>query len=185
MVLEKEEKVSDKNELEIQEYIEKAKSGDEEAFRAIFEMLSGELFSYALSHAKSREDALDIVQETFIELWKALPKFSYSGRHKFYGFVYIILKRRLYRSYKRAVASVELEEHHISDTYEMEVEDYRHLHRLLTKLPQRYQELLRLRYWSSLSFREIAGYMNIKEATAKVWHHRAMKEIRQRAQYLA
>ena len=176
--------MNDTNGIGVQKYIEKARRGDEDAFQAIFEVLSGEIFSYALSHTKTREDALDIVQETFIELWKAFPKFSYSSHHEFYGFVYIILKRRLYRYYKRAVTTVELEDHHISETHEIEVEDYRYLHELLLKLPERYQELFRLRYWSSLSFREIADRMNIKETTAKVWHHRAVKEIRKQSQHL-
>ena len=133
--------MNDKNDLGIGGYIEKAGRGDEDAFQEIFEILSGELFSYALSHTKARDDALDIVQETFIELWKALPGFSYSNRHKLYGFVYIILKRRLYRYYKHAVVAVELEDHHISESYEIEVEDYRYLHKLLTKLPKRYPML--------------------------------------------
>jgi len=57
---------------ELQKLIEKTKNRDERAFQAIFELLSNRLFKYALSRSKSRDDALDIVQETFVELWKAL-----------------------------------------------------------------------------------------------------------------
>ena len=178
-------KVSEIDDLELQNTVEKAQNRDCEAFREIFELMSGELFSYALSHIKSREDALDIVQETFIELWGALQKLSYRSRQEFYGFVYIILKRRLYRHYRKAGQSVELEERHVVDNYEIEVEDYRYLTKFIKTLPERYQELLRLRYWSSLSFREIALYMDIKETTAKVWHHRAIRKLQEVAEKLA
>ena len=163
---------------ELQVLIERAAEHDMEAFQAIFELLNDRLFGYALSHTKSREDALDIVQETFIELWGALQKFHYASRQEFYGFVYVILKRKLYRNRKKAVISVELEERHIMDNYEIEVEDYRYLEKKMKTLPERYQELLRLRYWSSMTFREIASSMRINENTAKVWHHRAIELMR-------
>jgi len=163
---------------ELQRLIERAAEEDTGAFQAIFELLSDRLFRYALSQTKSRDDALDVVQEAFIELWKALPRFSYSSREEFYGFVFIILKRRIYRCRRKAVVSIELKEHNIADSYAVEVEDYRYLEKNLKKLPKNYQELLRLRYWSALTFREIAAFMNIKEGTAKVWHHRAIKSLR-------
>jgi len=175
-------KIDDK---ELERWVGEAQQGNAKAFRAIFEMLSDNLFSYALSHTKTREEALDVVQDTFIELWGSLSKFSYKSPQAFYGFVYIILKRRLYRYYKKARPTVELEESHLTESYEMNVEDYRYLHKFITKLREPYQELLRLRYWSSLSFREIAAFMNIKEVTAKVWHHRAIKELQKKSEYLA
>lgn len=162
---------------ELQDWVEKAKRGESDAFRHIFELMNDQLFSYALSHTKSRDEAMDLVQETFIELWNALRKFRYLSRQQFYGFTYVILKRRLYRYYRRALTSVELEERFIADSYDMEVEDYRFLEKMIKKLPERYQELIRLRYWGELSFQEIAGCLNVKESTAKVWHHRAVRSL--------
>ena len=64
---------------ELQKLIEKTKNRDARAFQAMFELLSDRLFKYAFSRSKSRDDALDIVQETFVELWKALEGFTYSS----------------------------------------------------------------------------------------------------------
>lgn len=166
------------NSTELQKLIEKTKDRDAQAFQEIFQLLSDRLFKYALSHSKSRDDALDIVQEAFVELWKALEGFTYNSAEEFYGFVFIILKRRIYRYQRKTAPFVELEEHHLADSYEVEVEDYRYLEKNMKKLPRNYQELLRLRYWSALTYREIAVFMNIKEGTAKVWHHRAIKSLR-------
>lgn len=159
----------------LQDYIERAKNGDNEAFYAIFDLLNDRLFGYALSHTKSRDEALDIVQETFIDLWKALPSFVYKNNESFYGFVFLILKRKIYRYYRINPQTVELDEQYISESYVLEVEDYRYLEKVIGLLSEKYQEVLRLRYWSSLQFKEIAVCMNIKEGTAKVLHHRALK----------
>ena len=72
---------------ELAELISACQDGDQEAFHILFDKLNDRLFLYALSHVKSRDEALDMVQETFIELWKALPKASYMGDKAFYGFV--------------------------------------------------------------------------------------------------
>lgn len=157
--------------------IEKAKAGDKIAFQGLFDMLSDRLFTYALAHTKNRDDALDLVQDTFIDLWNALKKFRYKNDESFYGFVFLILKRKLYRHYSKRVQSVEFDEKYITDNYTLEVEDYRYLEKIMSTLPQKYQELLKLRYWSAFSFKEIAAVMNVKEGTAKVWHHRAINKL--------
>ena len=74
--------------------IASAKKGDKEAFQGIFDMLSDRLFTYALAHTRNRDDALDLVQDTFIDLWNALHKFQYKNDESFFGFVFLILKRK-------------------------------------------------------------------------------------------
>lgn len=157
--------------------IREAKTGDKHAFQGLFDMLSDRLFTYALAHTRDRDDALDLVQDTFIDLWNALHTFRYKNDESFYGFVFLILKRKLYRHYNKRVQSVEFDEKYITDNYTLEVEDYRYLEKIMGTLPQKYQELLKLRYWSAFSFKEIAAVMNVKEGTLKVWHHRAMGKL--------
>lgn len=162
----------------LEELLEDSKKGDQKAFRAVFDTLSNRLFTYALTHTKSRDEALDIVQETFIDLWSALPKFKYKNEESFYGFVFLILKRKLYKHYKKNIKSVEFDEKYVEENYEIDVEDYRYLEKNISSLPKKYQELLKLRYWSALSFKEISILMDVKEGTAKVWHHRAIRTLR-------
>lgn len=166
------------NSQTLRELVENSRKGDEEAFHVIFNTLSNRLFTYALSHTRSRDEALDLVQETFIDLWNALSKFDYKNEESFYGFVFLILKRKLYKYYKKSTQSVEFDEKYITENYELDVEDYRYLEKKMSSLPTRYQELLKLRYWSSLSFKEISILMDVKEGTAKVWHHRALQALK-------
>lgn len=166
---------------QFQALTERVKDGDVPAFQEIFNLLSDKLFAYALSHSSSRDDALDIVQDTFIDLWKAFPRFEYKNEESFYGFVFIILKRHLAKYYKNKnkIIEVPFDESYITETFEMDIEDYRNLHRFISNLPNRYQEVLRLRYWSDLPFKTIAEFLDTNEQTAKVWHHRALLQLQQ------
>ena len=161
----------------IEELVEMSKTGDQNAFRGLFDLLSDRLFRYALAHTRNRDDSLDLVQETFVDLWNALQGFSYRNDESFYGFVFLVLKRKLYRHYKKQPRTVELDEKYIEENYTLEIEDYRYLEKIMMTLPKNYQELLRLRYWSAFSFKEIAAVMDVKEGTAKVWHHRALSAL--------
>jgi len=156
--------------------IEDARQGSEAAFREIFEKLVDRVFSYALSRVHDREAANDIVQESFIDLWSALGNFHYSTNEAFLGFVFIILKRKIYKDYKK-VSTISLEETMINESYEMKPDDYRFLLKHIGILKERDQEVLRLRYWSDLTFSQIATMLGVTETNAKVLHHRAIKKL--------
>ncbi|MFQ6084405.1 MAG: RNA polymerase sigma factor [Candidatus Aminicenantia bacterium] len=162
---------------ELSRLVKKAQNGSKKAFREIFERLSNKFFAYVHSRTSNRDDALDIVQETFIELWDALKRFKYKSKQAFYGFIFTIIKRKLYRYYKYKQKFVPLNEKVISDSHEMKTENYQYLLKHVNALAQKHQDLLRLRYWSGMTFGEIASVLNIKETTAKVWHHRAIKKL--------
>ena len=163
----------------LKKVIGRAKEGDSDAFQVIFEDMSDRLFSYALSHSNNRDDALDSVQETFIDLWNSLPAFRYKSDEAFYGFAFIILKRKLYKNYRTSGRTISLDEMDIDIREENSVgEDYRHLHKNLSVLSSKYQELLKLRYWLGMTFNEISQVLNIKETTAKVRHYRAIQKLK-------
>ena len=62
--------------------------GDKEAYRALVERYQGRLFSTALDIVKTREDAEDVVQETFVKAFLSLAQFK--GQSSFYTWLYRI-----------------------------------------------------------------------------------------------
>jgi RNA polymerase sigma factor (sigma-70 family) len=172
------ERAQMENSEELQNAILKAKAGSEEAFHTVFNLTSDKLFNYALVHTKNREDATDITQESYIELWKSLQSFAYRGHEQFMGFLFIIIKRRLAKYYKGENKLKQISEFHVEEVYEPETENYQHLSSKVEQLPPKHQEVIRLRYWSALTFPEIGATLGIKETTAKVLHHRAIKNLK-------
>jgi RNA polymerase sigma-70 factor (ECF subfamily) len=158
--------------------IERAKNRDNEAFREIFESLEPRVFSYACSHVERREDAKDITQEAFIDLWRGLKNFSYRTPEEFYGFVFLITKRKIARFYKEKKNDISLEETEMDVGFSEEHEDHRFLLRHIESLAEKYQEILRLRYWGGMKLSEAALVLGIDEGTAKVRHYRALQQLR-------
>ena len=163
---------------DLEALIHDAQNGSHEAFQRIFSNISDRIFAYVLSHTGSRDDALDITQEVFIDLWKGLPKFRYSSNEAFLGFTFVITKRKIARHRASMRANVSYDDQFVDASYEVEYEDYRHLMRALDTLKPKYQEVMRLRYWAGLTFKEIAKALSMKETTAKVMHHRAIEQLR-------
>ncbi len=63
-------------------------AGDREAYRTLVERYQGRLFSTALDIVKTREDAEDVVQETFVKAFLSLGQFK--GESSFYTWLYRI-----------------------------------------------------------------------------------------------
>jgi RNA polymerase sigma-70 factor, ECF subfamily len=68
--------------------IARAKTGDRDAFRRLYDTYHRRLYAMALSVVKNPEDALDIVQEAFVKAHKNLPRFE--GTSGFYTWIYRI-----------------------------------------------------------------------------------------------
>jgi RNA polymerase sigma-70 factor (ECF subfamily) len=66
--------------------VERAASGDRDAYRILVEKYQNRVFSLVLSMVKSREDAEDIVQESFVKAYLSLKNFR--GESSFYTWIY-------------------------------------------------------------------------------------------------
>ena len=120
-----------------------AQEGDTQAFRELFDALSDKFFGYTVSHTGDRDAALDIVQESFIDLWKALPRFHYRGDEQFFGFAFLVLRRKVAHFHRRR-KHLSLEDIGEVAADSAPPEDYRHLKRTVEELPQPYAEGIRL-----------------------------------------
>ena len=73
------------NDEEIQ-LISKCQQGDQEAFKEIFDKYHKKVYRIAYGVVRHREEALDIVQEVFIKLFRSIKNFK--GRSHFYTYLY-------------------------------------------------------------------------------------------------
>jgi len=70
------------------ELVERARQGDREAFRVLVERYQRKVAALAVGMLRNREDALDIVQDTFSKAFQSLDKFK--GDSSFYTWIYRI-----------------------------------------------------------------------------------------------
>jgi len=166
--------------------VQKTAQGDRAAFRTVFDAANDKVFRYLLGQLHNREEALDVLQDTFIDIWKALPKFHYRSDEEFWGFVFTIARRKVFAIRKNATRTgqvlvdneaLELMDEERSESAVTYSDDHSMLLDALAKLSDTSHEILKLRYWSELSFKEIAITIDTSENAAKVRHHRALKEL--------
>ncbi len=68
------------------EMISRCQRGDQEALKAIFDKYHKKVYSIAYGVVRQREEALDVVQEVFIKLFRSIKNFK--GRSHFYTYLY-------------------------------------------------------------------------------------------------
>lgn len=151
--------------------------GDKDAFHQLYQEINQKLFAFLQTRLPNREDALDILQDIFVDLWRGLTNFHYKSDKQFYSFVFKIAKRKLAKFYSKQQVAIEFDEKYMTDNYELPDGDIHLLSSLTGKLKPAYQDILHLRYWSQMTFGEIGNYLNINESAAKVRHHRALKKM--------
>lgn len=153
--------------------------GDESALKTLILRHEEKIFTYILSAVKCRELAEDIFQDTFIKVINTLRSGGYQDEGKFPQWVMRIannLKIDHFRKAQRLPAYESNGEFDIFDTLGIEdpsVEQkmiqeqvYTDIQGLLQYLPEEQREVLEMRIYQDISFKEIAELTNVSINTA-------------------
>jgi len=153
--------------------------GDESALKALILRHEQKIFTYILSSVKSRELAEDLFQDTFIKVINTLRAGAYKDEGKFAQWVMRIannLKIDYFRKAQRLPAYESNGDFDIFDTLSIEdpsVEQkmiqeqvYSDIQDLLQYLPEEQREVLEMRIYHDISFKEIAELTKVSINTA-------------------
>lgn len=163
---------------------DRARNGDQASWRAIYEATCDRLFALLCYQVGDREEARDILQETYLLAFRRLE--TYRGEAPFEAWLRAIAlaratdwKRVALRRMRRTVAFTESLGPAGLDEVDIRFESERNaLHRALAKLSRHQRAVLLLREWEDRSFREIAEIVGCRESTARVHHARAREHMR-------
>src|ERR1700740_3015205 len=163
--------------------VERAAAGDTRAFERIYREHAGRVYCLCLRRARDQHLAEDGTQETFINAWRALPKFETRSSlstwlHRIA--VNVTLARR--RKASPVEPGVEDEEDGggaLEWTLETPVE-VREIEDAIGALPEGARDALVLHALYGYSHGEAAGMLGIAEGTCKAQLHRARKLLRER-----
>ena len=153
--------------------------GDESALKTLILRHEEKIYTYILSAVKCRELAEDIFQDTFIKVINTLRTGGYQDEGKFPQWVMRIannLKIDHFRKAQRLPAYESNGDFDIFDTLGIEdpsVEQkmiqeqvYADIQGLLQYLPEEQREVLEMRIYHDISFKEIAELTNVSINTA-------------------
>jgi RNA polymerase sigma-70 factor (ECF subfamily) len=166
--------------LSDQELVAQAMSGSREAFAEIYTRHKDGVYNYCLRFVKDKDSAKDIVQETFLRMRHSLD----SLRDGMALRVWLLSIARNYalNSIRRTQLSDQLVDEPASDDdtpYEVVLreEQVQTVKSLIESLVPALREVIVLREYEDLSYRDIAQVMGISEANVKVRIYRARKAI--------
>ncbi|WP_459129697.1 RNA polymerase sigma factor [Guggenheimella bovis] len=119
------------------------------------------LYNYILGYVSDSHDALDILQDSLISIFRSIS--SFRGDSSFMTFAIRIVKRRIADFYRDRKVTVELPET-LEDSINEEKLELKHA---VSKLTKEEERLLTLIFTLGLSYREISELENIPEGTVK------------------
>ena len=169
-------------------------AGNQQAFEALVQRYSAPLFNFVYRFLSDYDQACDISQQVFLQLYISLPTLRTGDPLK--AWLFQVARNRCLDEIRRkhAIHFSELE----STTDEDELSPLtampdngplpeelaeRHdlqecLQRAISTLPPKFRSVVLLRYSAQLSFSEIGQALNMPEATAKTYFQRAKPLLR-------
>ena len=161
--------------------IQKCKAGETEAFSHLVRKYQPEAIGHAVAILGTLEDALDAVQDAFLDAYQAVGRFD--GSKKFYPWLYTILRNRCFKMLaarrKQAAAG--------ADAIEILTQTAEHsfsvpssiVDRALRELAAEDRELLTLKHLDGLSYKDIAEVLGIPVGTVMSRLYYARERFRQ------
>ncbi len=168
------------------ELIVAACEGSEEAFRKLYEKYWHDLYKIAYRRMPSEEDVKDILQETFISLWKNIHHISVHD--SLGGYLYTSLRNKIFNYYEKnqlrlkklmsqPFKPVESENEIYSSLYTKELQIV--INAIIAEMPLKMREIYLLSKEEQLTNAEIAGLLMLAPQTVKNQIHQALGRIRQ------
>ncbi len=153
---------------------------DLSAFEELFRLTERSLYAFTLSILKNHDDALDVVQDTYLKIRAAAHLYKPMGKPMAWVFT---IARNLSKSKLRTrnhaeVMQMEDIENDLSFSYITENEDKLMLQAAFKILNQKEREIILLHAVSGLAHHQIAKSLGIPLSTSLSKYHRGLKKLK-------
>ena len=152
--------------------VARARRGDAAALDELYRRYRDQVYTLCLNLCGNRDEAQDLLQETFVRAWRGLPRFA--GRCMFSTWLYRIavnLSRDAARRRRRVLDAMPA----ASAAPDSAIDEVR---AALAGLQHSHRAVLVLRYFQSLSHKEIAECLHWSLSRVKVTLHRAKRAFK-------
>lgn len=155
-----------------------------DAFRQLLSQYKERLYWHVRNIVKDHDDADDVLQNTFIKIFRNIDKFK--GDSKLFSWMYRIATNEAItflnnKAKKLQISSEEYQtvliENIESDVYFEGDEIQLKLQRAIALLPQKQQQVFNMKYFQELKYREMAVILETSEGALKASYHIAVKKI--------
>ena len=171
--------------------LDRVASQEHAALKALYDQCSGKLYGLALRVVVQREWAEDVLQETFLTIWRSAPDYRAALSPPMAWMGLIVRSRGLdflrRRNTQRGKLTQELDDD-LADTLEGDAANPMDtaqasqqawaLHQCLSRLDNKQREVVSLAYIRDLSHGDLARQLQIPLGTVKTWIRRGLDQLR-------
>lgn len=164
------------NSISERELIERSVSDDQQAQEALYRKYADKMFTVCLIYTTDEDDACDILQESFIKVFRNLHRFNYEG--SFEGWIRKIVVNsalELYRKNAREADNKNSYETWLEPRVEgvLDALNVQDIIKLVNELPSQAAMVLKLFAVEGYAHHEIAQMMGVSVGTSKSQLNRA------------
>lgn len=178
-----------KHERELQQrLVARIKGGEREAFSELVGLYQKKIFIFAYGFFPNREDALEIVQETFMRVFEKIADFHQD--YSLSGWIYRLTHNICIDYYRKFAKKNALEnnfadipEKHlaVADNCQAVLESRQMsaaIDRAAENLSLKQKSVFTLKYSQGMKLQQVAEIMDVSLGTVKTLHYRALRKIR-------
>lgn len=163
-------------EPEYRELIEGCAKDEHKAQRELYDLFSGKMYVICLRYALSEQEAEDILQESFIKVFKNINKFRGDSRLGYWIKKIVVntaLNHRRNKLYMYPMVDVNDVHQHMDYDHVFSSYNYEDLLKMIEELPMGSRVVFNLYAIDGYSHKEIAKKLGISEGTSKSQYSRA------------
>lgn len=166
-----------------QHLIERAKKGDPKSFEMLYKHFYGYAMSIALRYSNSRDEACEIVNDSFMKVFEKLPQ--YNLENSFKGWFRRILINTSIDYYRKNVKHFAIMDIEKAGAESLEPEVIDHLSKedileLLRALPEMLRIVFNMYEIEGFSHNEISTQLDIPASTSRTYLARAKQKLREK-----
>ncbi len=167
----------------VERLIQRMANGDSHAMDELYMLIKTDVYAFALSKTQNSYDAEDIMQDTFVQIYKYAARYKPQGKPL--AWIFTIITNLANRRFQLAQRNTTLDEDYetTSDGADLEndIVNNEFLSVILRELSQEEQEIIVLHIVSGLKHREIAKVLGKPLSTVLSRYNRAIKKLQQYA----
>ncbi len=160
--------------------VEKSKTGNRSAQFQLYELYVNAMYNVCMRLVGSKENAEDVLQDSFVEAFKNLHSFRYESTFGSWLKRIVVNKSINFIKLKKIpVTTFENYEYYLADEQEQTIEerDIEKIKRAIELLPNGFKQIIQLYLIEGYDHAEIGEILKISTSTSKSQYHRAKRKL--------
>ncbi|WP_291529827.1 RNA polymerase sigma-70 factor [Bacteroides sp. UBA939] len=178
--------------MDDKELVALVKEGNNDAFSSLYRQYWGKVYNFSKLYIRSAQEVEEIVQEVFVKVWETRDRLDEAENFK--GYLFIITRNLIFNNFRKSFnedfykvsvldaieeSSCNIEEEIIANN----LKEY--IDQLIKEMPARQKEVFSLSRENHLSYKEIAGKLDISEKTVERHINEALKYLKRNIKLLS